>query len=89
MFVMMVGIASGAVARRGVSGRLGSRNFAGRISRASSLLSKGGEGGNCISSGCNCRSSMAPEAADKSVESVKMVFVSPAAISVCRLSTES
>jgi hypothetical protein len=84
MFVVMVGIASGEVARRGVSGRLGSKNFAGRISSASSLLSKGGEGGNWISSGCNCRSSMAADAADKSVESVRAAFVSLEAISVCR-----
>ena len=51
MLVVMVGIAPGEVARRGVSGRSGSRNFAGRISRASSLPSKGGDGGSCTSSG--------------------------------------
>lgn len=51
MLVVMVGIASGEVARRGVAGRSGRRYLAGRTSRASSLPWKGGDGGNCMSSG--------------------------------------
>ena len=73
MLVVMVGIAPGEVARRGVSGRSGSRNFAGRISRASSLPSKRGDGGSWISSGCICKFCMI---ADGKEGSVRCEFVS-------------
>ena len=61
MLVVIVGIASGEVARRGVAGRSGRRYLAGRISRASSLPSKGGDGGNCMSSGSICEFCMIAE----------------------------
>lgn len=78
MFVM-VGIESGEVARRGVSGRAGRKSFAGRTSRASSLPWNGGDGGSCTSSGCSCESCMTGEAIDGLVT---MVFVSFGAILV-------
>lgn len=68
MLVVMVGIASGEVARRGVAGRSGSKYLAGLISRASSLPSKGGDGGNCMSSGSICEFCMIAEEKDGSVK---------------------
>lgn len=61
MLVVIVGIASGEVARRGVAGRSGRRNLAGRSSRASSLPSNGGEGGSCMFSGSICKFCMIVE----------------------------
>lgn len=87
MFVVMVGIESGEVARRGVSGRSGRRNFAGRISRASSVLSNGGDGGNFMSSGCICSSCIIAEETDGSV---KAMFVSSGGmLSKCWQSAQS
>jgi hypothetical protein len=64
MLVMIVGIASGEVARRGAAGRSGRRYLAGRISRASSLPSKGGDGGSWISFGSICEFCMIAEKKD-------------------------